>query len=98
MITDIVQPLTTEELLKRIEQNQSTLMFPLRNQPIEKLMRDSETNDFGRVLQKYPPIYAEDFTNNVNSRRAFPTQPNMQNLCRAIGGKFCEFQFRHDKG
>ena len=44
-------------------------MFYVRNLLIEKKMH--EHGAMHNVLQKFPPIYAEDFTDNVTGRYTF---------------------------
>jgi hypothetical protein len=73
LIKDIVQPLTTKELMKLIENNQSRVMFSVQGQPIEKWLRDEGTNDFSRALQKSEMIYADELMGNV-SNTTFPTE------------------------
>lgn len=61
MLKNIVLPLTSEELVKMIENNQSHIMFTSRGQLMEHLMRDDVMlQDYNNTLHKYPPIYADD--------------------------------------
>jgi hypothetical protein len=61
MVKKTVQPLTGDELLKRIANNQSQIMFLVRGQAIEEILRNEETQ-YGNVLHKHPPTYAIDLT------------------------------------
>jgi hypothetical protein len=58
-------PLSTEQLIQTIENNQSTIMFQARGVIAETILRNS--NDqlarFGRALDKYPPVYESELPN-----------------------------------
>ena len=56
-------PLTNEELLQTIENNQTALMFEYKNNLNEKILRDN--NGFATLLDKYPPIFANDLSVEV---------------------------------
>jgi hypothetical protein len=51
-------PLSTEELLKTIESNKSTVMFDYRGHPAEQILRNStgEQARFKVALEKYAPV------------------------------------------
>ena len=58
-----LMPLTTEELIKTIESNQSTVMFWYRGDVNEDVLRNSsgQLARFGQALEKYPPVYWEEW-------------------------------------
>src|ERR1700679_347232 len=58
-------PLTTEELIKTIESNQSTIMFRYRQHINEDIIRKStgQLARFGQALDKYPPVYLDAYVN-----------------------------------
>ena len=58
-----LMPLTTEELIKSIESNQSTIMFTSRGHINEDIIRNStgQLARFGRALDKYPPVYYDQY-------------------------------------
>jgi hypothetical protein len=60
MIVPTVQPFTSEELMKILENNQSRIMFTNRGQTIEEILHQMTMYDYKSILHKYPPIYAED--------------------------------------
>lgn len=57
VVADTVQPLSTEDLLKSIENNQLRIMFLYQNDRIERAICNIATYDFAHALQKHPPIY-----------------------------------------
>jgi hypothetical protein len=65
LIKDVVPPLTFEDLIKTIENNESRVMFVNRGQLVEKMLRDDSTNLFAKAVQKHAPIYATDLMDNV---------------------------------
>lgn len=56
-------PLSTDELIKVIETNQSSMMFEFQGHIVEQILRNSsgELAHFGKALLKYPPAYADNF-------------------------------------
>ena len=52
-------PLTTEELIKTIESNQSTIMFEFQGHISEGIIRNStgQLARFRQAFDKYPPVY-----------------------------------------
>jgi hypothetical protein len=55
-------PLSTNELVQRLENNQSTLLFQYRGDTASEIVRnhDGEFKRIGNVIEKYPPIYLID--------------------------------------
>ncbi len=58
-----LMPLTTEELIKTVESNQSTIMFDSRGHDTEDMMRNSTGRlaRFEQAFQKYPPVYWDGY-------------------------------------
>ena len=58
-----LMPLTTEELIKTIESNQSTIMFYSRGASAENIIPKStgQLARFGQALDKYPPVYWDTY-------------------------------------
>ncbi len=56
-------PLTTEGLIKTIENNQSTSMFYSRGDITEDIIhnRTGQLARFGKALSKYPPVYWDKY-------------------------------------
>jgi hypothetical protein len=56
-------PLSSETLLQNIENKRLTIMFSTRNSITEHVLRNitSERVRFGDALDKYAPLYANDF-------------------------------------
>ncbi len=56
-------PLTTEEIIKTIESNQSAIMFQNRGHINEDIIRNStgQLARFGPALDKYPPVYRNEY-------------------------------------
>jgi hypothetical protein len=66
VVKDIIQPLTSEQLMNVLENNESRVMFPYRDSQIEISLR-KDVLAFDQILQKYPPVYASNLTDNVNN-------------------------------
>jgi hypothetical protein len=62
-VKQTLMPLSGEQLIRTIENNQTTLMFYGRGILVEAMFRNStgELERFGRALDKYPPLYETDF-------------------------------------
>jgi hypothetical protein len=60
--------LSNEELLKTIENNQTTVMFRYKEHTIDKLIRYSngELDRIEVAIEKYPPLYANSLTSDLN--------------------------------
>jgi hypothetical protein len=58
-----LMPLTTEEIIKTIESNQSTIMFGNRGSFSENIIRSStgQLARFRQALIKYPPVYWNEY-------------------------------------
>jgi hypothetical protein len=56
-------PLTTEELIKTIESNQSAVMFHYGGDVNEDIVRNSSGNlaRFRQAFNKYPPVYWDKY-------------------------------------
>jgi hypothetical protein len=61
-VKQALMPLTTEELIKTIESNQSTVMFKYRRDFNQDIIRHStgQLTRFGQALDKYPPAYWDE--------------------------------------
>ncbi len=71
MVRHGVQPLTGEQLIKAVEDNQSQVMFFDQHQSIERLLRDDATYNYKNALHNYPPIYLLD-RYNVHKHSTLP--------------------------
>ena len=65
VVKQTLMPLTTEELIKTIESNQSTVMFRNRGHIFVNMIRNStgQLARFGRAFDKYPPVYLDAYVN-----------------------------------
>ncbi len=63
-----IMPLTTEQLLKTIENKQSTAMFSARGSIGEEIFRNSsgQLGRFTKALDKYSPVYKSELPANWN--------------------------------
>ncbi len=64
VVKQTIMPLSIETLLEGVENNQTTIMFNYRGQFTEKILRNSTDGDlyrFEQAMEKYPPIYKDDF-------------------------------------
>ncbi len=52
-------PLTTEEIIKTIESNTTTIMFQNRKDVYEDMIR--QLARFRRAFNKYPPVYMDEY-------------------------------------
>ena len=66
MITETVQPLTGEELVKKIINNKSRIMFTAPGLTTEELMRSNTVNHFDQLLLTYSPVYASNVADIVH--------------------------------
>jgi hypothetical protein len=69
IVKPTLMPLSTEELLEAIENNQTTVMFEYAGHTNEKILRHSPAGPldrFANAMHKYPPIYASDLTTTVD--------------------------------
>jgi hypothetical protein len=58
-VKQTLMPLSTEELIKTIESNQSTTMFRSREHLTEDIIR--QLARFEQALDKYPPVYSSEY-------------------------------------
>jgi hypothetical protein len=56
-------PLTTEEILKTIENSESTFMFEFKYNYNENILRNSSR--FAKLMDRHPPIYLTDLTPEI---------------------------------
>ncbi len=65
VVKQTLMPLTTEELIKTIESNQSTIMFQYRGDINEDILRKStgQLARFEQAFDKYPPVYWDAYDN-----------------------------------
>ncbi len=63
-----LMPLSNEELIQIIENNQTTIMFRYPNHTIDKLIRysDGELDRIEVAMNKYPPVYAIHLTPDLD--------------------------------
>jgi hypothetical protein len=67
VVKQTLVPLSTEQFMKTIENNQSRLMFAYHEHILEDTLRsdDSELDRFSLALKKYPPVYGSELTDNL---------------------------------
>jgi hypothetical protein len=59
-------PLSTDELLKQIESNQSAIMLRYRDSNIDQILRSNQLHHFKMTIEKYAPLYASDLVSDGN--------------------------------
>jgi hypothetical protein len=75
VVKQSIVPPSTEDLIRTVENNQTTIMFFDRGDIAEKILRSTSIGH--RLLEKYPPIYINDLVTNWYGRQT----PLVRKIC-----------------
>ncbi len=82
VVKEAIMPPSTEELIQTIVNNRTTIMFWDRGDIAVEIVRNhrGEHKPIGAAIEKYPPIYINDMTNNWQGEQDIPLATHTEQL------------------